>query len=196
MTVGAFGSLVAGGVLVWRERRRNQLTGQRWLRFWQSKLGAWSVTLAGLGLPRFPAERSPLDPLPEDPGRSPLPRPAEQRLAAPDPLDDLDDVLGRTESCIRRVRAHLALTSATREREGRAPALQEVESERTLERQVVALEALLARFIAVDLEALLARFIAVDTITGVPGSLTADLAAAREICAVVEGLIAGREWRG
>jgi hypothetical protein len=31
-----------------------------------------------------------------------------------------------------------------------------------------------------------------NTITGVPGSLTADLAAAREICAVVEGLIEGR----
>jgi hypothetical protein len=47
----------------------------------------------------------------------------------------------------------------------------------------------------VALEALLARFLAVDAISGVPGSLTADLEAAREICAVVEGLIAGREWR-
>jgi hypothetical protein len=45
---------------------------------------------------------------------------------------------------------HLAVSSATREREGRAPAPEELESERTLERQVAALEALLERFLQVD----------------------------------------------
>jgi len=40
---------------------------------------------------------------------------------------------------------------------------------------------------------LLAKLRASDPITGVAGSLTADLEAAREICDVVEAMIEGKE---
>ena len=89
--------------------------------------------------------------------------------------------MGRTESCISGIRARLAARPATGEPDGRA--LEDLESERTLERQLTVLEALLDRLREVD------------PITGVPGSLTADLEAAREICEVVEALIEGTEWR-
>jgi hypothetical protein len=45
-------------------------------------------------------------------------------------------------------------------------------------------------------EALLNKLRAADQITGVPGSFTADLEAAREVCEVVEAMIEGKEWEG
>jgi hypothetical protein len=162
MIVGAFGSLVAGGVLLWRERRRNQLTGRRWLTFFDSRLGAWTVELAGLGLGHVPWERMPVA---SDPAG--LSGPADAaRGALPNPFDDYDDVVGRTESNIRRIRAHLAL-----------PAPDERVTVQTLEAQLA------------QLEALLDRLRRMDPITGVPGSLTLDLEAAREICEMVEALL-------
>jgi len=175
--VGTFGTLGAGGVLVLRERRRNELAGRRWLRFWQSRLGAWTARLAALGLPRA------AEPTPTEPEADRLPLPSGAYASPLGPLDQLDDIAGRAESYVRRIRAVLAVSSATREREGRAAAPEEDQTEATLERQAEALEALLARFLAVD------------AITGVPGTLTADLEAAREICEMVEGLIEGKEWR-
>jgi hypothetical protein len=44
------------------------------------------------------------------------------------------------------------------------------------------------------LETLLDKLRESDPITGVPGSLTADLEAAREICETVEAMIEGKEW--
>jgi hypothetical protein len=55
--------------------------------------------------------------------------------------------------------------------------------ERSLERQL-------------ELESLLDKLRESDPITGVPGSFTADLEAAREICEVVEAMIGGRNGRG
>jgi hypothetical protein len=172
MIVGAFGSLVAGGALLWRERRRNELWGLRWLRFWDSRLGAWTVKLAGLGLGRVPLET-----VPAAPEAAELPGPPEAaRGALPNPFDDFENVVGRTESNIRRARAHLAASTASGERE-RLRAPDEYESESTLEAQLAILEALLDRLRQMD------------PITGVPGSLTADLEAAREVCGMVEALL-------
>jgi len=179
MIIGAFGTVLGGSILVWRERRRNELTGHRWLRFWRSRLGDWTAKLAGIGLgARLGA--LPLEPVAAEPEAARLPA-AEGYGAAPDPLHDLGDLVGRTESCISGIRARLAARPATGEPDGRA--LEDLESERTLERQLAVLEALLDRLREGD------------PITGVPGSLTADLEAAREICDVVEGLIEGTEWR-
>ena len=80
--IGAFGSVLAGGVIIWRERRRNELTGNRWLDFWQSRLGDWTARLAGIGLERPKAPPDALQPQPgqvvvEQPPRSVrLPRPS------------------------------------------------------------------------------------------------------------------------
>ena len=170
---GTFTTVLAGGVLIWRERRRNELTGHRWLGFWQSRLGEWAVKLAGIGL----------GPVPLEPEPAGLALPAEAHDAAPRELDQIEDVAGRSKSCVRRIRACLTASSATREREARTPTPEEVEFEQTLERQLAVLEALLGKFLPVDAAA------------DPAGSLTADLEAARAVCEVVEGMIEGREWR-
>ncbi len=72
MIVGAFGTVLGGGVLVWRERRRNELTGHCWLRFWRSRLGAWAAKLAGIGLGARPGalelEPGEVEPVAAEPG--------------------------------------------------------------------------------------------------------------------------------
>ncbi|UCG87826.1 MAG: serine/threonine protein kinase [Gemmatimonadota bacterium] len=184
--IGAFGSVLGGGVIVWRERWRNQLVGNRWLRFWESRLGGWTAKLAGIGLGLGPGAFQ-LQPEPvaaEEPAESAwLPRPSGNgRGAFPDLVQELADLVGRTESCISSIHARLAAGPPTAEPEGRSR--RELESEETLQRQLAVLEALLDRLREAD------------PITGVPDSLKADLEAAREICEVVEGLIAGKEWGG
>ncbi len=178
MLFGALTTVAAGGVLIWREWRRNQLEGYRWLRFWQSPLGAWTVKLAGVGLGPVPVEPELLEP---EAARPPLL--AHPPGATSSELDDVRGVADRTEACIRRGRACLAASSATREREGRTTTPEELELEQTLERQLAVLEALLGKFLTVDAG------------TADPGSLTADLEAARAVCEAVEGLIEGREFR-
>ena len=134
-----------GGVVLWRERRRNALWGHRWLGFWQSRLGEWAMKLAGIGLGRVRAEPELLEPAP-----SVLPLAAERADAAPSDLDDLGDVVHVTELCVRRGRARLAASSVSRARAGRTPRPEELEFEQTLERQLAVLEGLLERFQSVD----------------------------------------------
>jgi len=111
-----------------------------------------------------------------------LPRPSGNgRGAAPDLVQELSDVVGRTESCIGGIHALLA-RSRTAEPESRSR--EELESEENLERQLEVLQTLLDKLRAAD------------PITGVTGSFTADIEAAREVCAVVEALIEGKEWVG
>ncbi|MEJ2238603.1 MAG: hypothetical protein P8X82_09930, partial [Gemmatimonadales bacterium] len=61
---------------------------------------------------------------------------------------------------------------------------EELESEKTLERQLEVLQSLLDKLRQSD------------PITGVTGSFTADIEAALEVCAVAEALIEGKEWVG
>jgi hypothetical protein len=83
---------------------------------------------------------------------------------------------------ISRVRARLDSRPAIRKPESRS--LEDLESERSLELQLAVLESLLDKLRTAD------------PITRVPGSFTADLEAAREICEVVEAMIEGKEWDG
>jgi serine/threonine protein kinase len=100
--------------------------------------------------------------------------------AAPDLVQELADLVGRTESCISSICARLGAAPGTAEPESRSREVRE--SEETLERQLAVLEALLDKLRESD------------PISGVPGGLTADLEAAREICEVVEAMIEGKEW--
>jgi hypothetical protein len=102
------------------------------------------------------------------------------RGAVPDLVQELSDLVGRTESCISGIRERLVARPATVEPERRS--LEERESEGSLERQLEVLESLLDKLRAAD------------PITGVPGSFTADIEAAREVCAVVEAMIEVKEW--
>jgi serine/threonine protein kinase len=182
--IGAFGSALGGGVIIWRERWRNKLVGNRWLSFWKSRLGGWTARLACVGLevepdafllqPQAVALDAPAD-------AAQLPRPSGNgRGAATDLVQELSDVVGRTESCITRVRARLDSRPEIRKPESRS--LEELESEEALERQLEVLETLRDKLRAAD------------PITGVTGSFTADLEAAREVCEVVEAMIEGKEW--
>jgi hypothetical protein len=179
--IGAFGAALGGSVIIWRERWRNKLVGNRWLDFWQSRLGEWTARLAGIGLAKqpeaLPRQAEPL--AVEDLAASAqLPRPSGNgRGAAADLVQQLSDAVDRTESCIGGIREALA---AQRERRSR----EELESEKTLERQLEVLQSLLDKLRAAD------------PITGVTGSFTADIEAALEVCAVAEALIEGKEWVG
>ncbi len=182
--IGAFGSALGGGVIAWRERWRNKLVGNRWLGFWQSRLGEWTAKLACVGLGLEP-DAFALQPqavaLDEPADAARLPRPSGNgRGAAPDLVQELSDVVGRTESCIGRIRARLDSRPAIRKPESRSR--EELESEENLERQLEVLQSLLDKLRAAD------------PITGVPGSFTADIEAAREVCEVVEAMIEGKEW--
>ncbi|HLB37181.1 MAG TPA: serine/threonine-protein kinase [Gemmatimonadales bacterium] len=171
MVVGALTMLFGGLLLAGLESRRAELSGHRWLGFWGSRLGGWTVKLAGMGLKR----------LPQGPEPGALPFPAEAQLPAPSELDQIWDVASRSESCIRRSRARLAAASASRERDGRTPTPEETDFEQRLEQRLAVLEALLDKFKAVETDSL------------EPGSLTVDLEAAEALYQAVDALIAERE---
>jgi serine/threonine-protein kinase len=174
----AYGPLIFGGLgtagfglLVWVvEWQLNQLWGERWLNLFGRRPGRWIVKLARLskGLSRI--ERQ-------------LPAPAVQPAALPgDPKAALA-VVDRAEADVRRGRDYLTTSQAAREREQRPPNEKEIAHERTLEHEVLLLEALLDKFHVAS------------PVSGVPGSLTADLETMREVCEEIERLIEGKEWR-
>jgi hypothetical protein len=171
----AFG---AGLAVAFLERRRNELWGERWLTFWESRPGQWIAKLARLSRKLLPVKRALPKPVP-----AAAPSLLAGNLAAPRQLGAVATVVQRAESCIRRGRGYLAASSATPEREGRTSNVQEVERERTLERQVIVLEMLLHKVSGLG------------AATGAGGSFTADLEQMREACNVPEALIEAKEWR-
>ena len=164
MVIGAFVAPVAGLALAWRERRRNELWGGRWLTFWASRLGAGTLRLAGLHLAPVRTDAA-LPPAPETAG------------ALPDDLRSVGEIVSRAETCARRGRLHLAESATRRSRDGRSPPTDEHERERSLQRQLAVLETLLAKFRSGD------------ALTNGDGSLTAELKGARDVCHMVEALI-------
>ena len=175
---------ITGGVLVgpvvalavlWLERRRNTIWGHRWLGFWKSRLGAWTVKLAGIGLRRDTAEARRLAPVPVAGAVAPAAESLAATLGGP---GGFDDVVHLTTACVRRARARLHVTSERRARDQTEPTPEELESEETLARRVVFLETLLDRLRSADAD-----------------GVVAVLEEARLVSVEVEGLIEGREWR-
>ena len=175
---GLLGIPVVGGAVLWLERRRNAIWGHRWLGFWKSRLGAWTVTLAGIGLRRGAGEPQRLAPPPAPAALGPA---AESLAAAPSDSAAFDDVVHVTTACVRRARARLHVTSERRARDQTEPTPEELESEGTLARRVTFLEALLDTLRSAE--------------AGAKESLAAVLEEARRVSVEVEGLIEGREWR-
>lgn len=166
IVAGAFGTAIAGGTVVVRERRLNQLWGNRWLKFWDSALGGWAVKLAAVGMGGLGSGRD------------------LAALHGPGSVKALPSVVDWAEVCARRGREYLTTSQAAREREQRAPTEEQVLRERTLEHHVLLLE------VMVD------RFAVPDPVTGVPGTLTEDLEAMRQACEAVEALIEGKKAVG
>lgn len=106
MLLGAVTTVIAGLVAAHRYQRRRDLVGERWLRFWKSRMGEWAARLAGLGLKRT------FENLPD---------------AARKALEDLPDVLRRLELQTQGMRtwiAELDGTASAREVEVRDAAQQ------------------------------------------------------------------------
>jgi serine/threonine-protein kinase len=59
MVAGGITTVVAGTVAAHQYQRRKDLTGERWLRFWKSRVGQWFTKLAGLGVKRLPGAGAP-----------------------------------------------------------------------------------------------------------------------------------------
>jgi len=59
--LGALGVAFGGPIAVYRDRKR-AIRGKRWLRFWQGRLGEWTIRIAGLGLRPLPGFRRPRSP--------------------------------------------------------------------------------------------------------------------------------------
>lgn len=113
MAVGAVATVLAGTVLLWRERRRNELAGYRWLRFWEGRLGDWTVKLAGVCLRRLPGEPARGEVAPSPAAELPCPAPSD--------LADLPDAVHLSQSCVRRIKAWLVASSSSRSLQGRTP---------------------------------------------------------------------------
>jgi len=59
MVIGAFSYVIAGGIAAFRYHRRKDLSGEWWLRLWNTGFGRWLVRIAGLGLERLPGAAAP-----------------------------------------------------------------------------------------------------------------------------------------
>jgi len=165
VSLGAMTGALAGGVLLVRERARNRLTGQRWLRFWSSRAGEWAARLAAFSLRPARGDALPAPPQPV----------AESEALPEGEREKLLDVVHQTESCVMRGRAWLEASSA-------GGSLQAQDSERRLLENLELLEAVLARFRSLD-----AAGADVE-------SLRVDIQAAREGFNAVDALIGGGEW--
>ena len=160
--------------LLWWERLRNQITGRRWLQFWDSPLGGWAVRLAGVGLARLPVGPTPGEPAP--PPAAALPGPAAERA-------ELPEVVERTRTCVRRIQAWREDTSSRRAAQGRSPTPDEQTLERDLDGKLE------------ELEALLGRLSGLESATAAAEGLTRDMAAACAVCDAVDAMIEAEEWR-
>jgi hypothetical protein len=54
MIVGAGTAILAGLIAAGRTERRRDRTGERWLRFWDGRVGQWATRLAAIGLGHLP----------------------------------------------------------------------------------------------------------------------------------------------
>ena len=162
---GAVIGLRAGAGKVIADWYRTRLHNERWLKFWASDLGGWTVNLMGVGF--------------RDRSLAPQPEPAA--LPAPATLPRLAGVLERSDSCLRRGQERVDAVTAARAQAGRPATAEELEWTQTLVAKLVALKAWRERLQSLD-------------VAGAdPGSLTRDTDAAWDLCDVIDALIEGHE---
>jgi predicted Ser/Thr protein kinase len=163
MLIGALTTLFAGAIAVYRNRQRNALVGDRWLKLWASPVGAWLARLAGTGLPVAP------EALPE-----PDPRLAQALPVSPD------------EWAARRQEfSEISETLAQRIRQWKANAEARGELVADGDARLLAgkamLEDYLRRFEELRMDA-----------SAMGGTVGAELEAARALCDEVSRLLEGR----
>jgi serine/threonine-protein kinase len=185
MSLGILTTVSAGVVAGHRYQRRRALAGERWLKFWNSRVGAWAARLAGLGLKRLPAGAAPASRRTEtaiamaaDRLFQELPQPARNAL------EDLPGVLNKMELQTLGTRTWIAQLETTAAGDQDAPDRELAEArdgaQQRLAETVTALE-------TIRLE--LSRF---HEGTGSLESLKAELTAAREITRAVDRVLARR----
>lgn len=176
LMAGAGATLLAAALAAYRHHQRRDKVGERWQRFWESRLGEWAAALAGAGLKRLAA------------GSSHGARRAEESILAsalrsflelPDGsrrgLEDLPRVLERLQAGAECMRSRIG-----EGRTGESGPPDEL-AERHLADSITALEA-----VRLELQRL---YDGTGTIEGV----TAALARAREVGEAVDRLLEARE---
>jgi hypothetical protein len=184
MMLGALATVSAGVIAGHRYQRRRAVAGERWLEFWNGRVGEWAARLAGLGLKRLPAGAAP------DSRRTETAiAEAADRLfrelpeAARRALEDLPDILRQMELQTLETRTWISeLEASAAGHDARTQELAEARdgAQQSLAESVTALE-------AIRLELL--RF---HEGGGTLEGLTAQLDAAHEITQAVDRLLAGR----
>ncbi|MBI2403778.1 MAG: hypothetical protein HYV20_13800 [Gemmatimonadetes bacterium] len=162
---GAVTGLAAGLLKVFVDWYRTLLHNDRWLEFWASHLGAWTVKLMGIG--------------PRDRSLAPHPEPAA--LPAPATFPRLAEVLERSDSCIRRGQDRLDAVTGERASAARPATAEELEGVQAVAAKLVTLRAWRDRLQSVDVA------------SADPGSLTRDLEAVWALCNVIDALIEAQE---
>jgi serine/threonine-protein kinase len=198
MIAGAVTTVVAGAVAGHRYQRRKDLTGERWLRFWKSRLGQWFTKLSGLGVKRLPGAGAPTyrqtelaigmaaDRLFED-----LPRVVRKSLK------DLPATVRRLESHAQTMRARIVALDAGLAQMGSHPGHS---LDRGSERDKLARQLTLARDDArqrlgesvTALETIRLQLLRMHAGGTTMESLTADLSAARDVADAVDRLLVGQ----
>ena len=185
MMLGALATVSAGVIAGHRYQRRSAVAGERWLEFWNSRVGEWAARLAGLGLERVPAGAAP----PSRRTETAIADAADRLFrelpeAARKALEDLPDVLRQMELQTLETRTWISELEASAA--GGDDALTQELSEARDSAQQRLTESVTA------LEAIRLELLRFHEGGGSLEGLTAELDAAREITQAVDRLLAGR----
>ncbi len=202
LTLGGYVTTIVGlPVVVARGRRRPGVVGQKWARFWESRVGKWLFKLAGVGLKELPASATAYRPTEMAIGMAAerlfdqLPRESREQLK------ELPAVMQRLEQDAQAMRRRIEEMSgmlndlgSEGSGGGTAPAL-------SARRDDVAGDLSCARDAArarlqeavTALEAIRLSLLRLHAGTGAVEGVTQDLSKAAEIAADLERLVEGKE---
>ncbi len=160
-----------GGIAAHRYQRRRDLVGERWRRFWKSRLGEWAARLAGLGLKPLPASATDrlFESLPE---------------AARKALEDLPEAIRRLELQTQGIRTWIGELETSGARDRATSDRELVKTHNRAQRRLAETET--------ALEAIRLQLLRLHDGTSTVENLRAELSAARKISEAVDRLLEGR----
>lgn len=197
LTVSGWTGVLTGVAAAHREKRRQDLAGKRWLRFWKSRLGGWLFKAAGLTLTEQPALAAPtyrptelVIGLSADRLFEQLPR--EDRRA----LDGLPQTVRKLEADAQRMRQRVdeldRLLAEIGDESGAAGYAERGKLRGDLTATRDAAEAR-RKEVLTALETLRLGLLRMQAGAGSVESVTMELTQARGLSADIEGLLAGQQ---
>jgi serine/threonine-protein kinase len=197
------GGVGAGIIAARRYEQRRDVAGERWNKFWNSRLGRWAVKLAGIGLKRGPAQAVTYRKtelvlgLAADRLYEALPRSLKQQLKElPGTVRQLEHDAQRMRARVEQLNALIGevggdapsntlLAAGRGESEGRDQLVADLRMARDAAQQRLA-DAVAA------LEAIRLDLLRMQAGTSTVEGITANLSAAREISEEIERLLEGQ----